>query len=256
MGSTIPVKSPDDIGRMRRSGRIAVDALAAVEEVIRPGVSTAELDAAARSVIEQAGARPAFLGYHGYPATICASVNEEVVHGIPSVERRLFEGDIVSVDVGVVLDGFFGDSARTFAIGVVSEESRTLMDVTLESLFRGLSVLRGGIRLGVLSSTIQRYVERRGFSVVRQFVGHGIGRRLHEEPQVPNFGRPGDGPLLRPGMTLAVEPMVNAGTHKVRTLDDGWTVVTEDGKPSAHFEQTVVVLSDGVDVLTDWKHGL
>lgn len=247
------LKSPEEIAQMRESGRIAAEVLDVLGALIRPGISTVELDQVAYETILKAKAKPAFLGYHGYPATICASVNEEVIHGIPSPTRVLQEGDIISVDVGVFYRGFYGDTARTFPVGVVDDEKNRLMEVTREALFRGIEVLGPNVKLGVLSSTIQQHVEAHGFSVVRQFVGHGIGKKMHEEPQVPNFGRPSDGPVLRPGTVLAIEPMVNAGTHRVRVLEDGWTTVTEDGRPSAHFEHTVAILSDGVEILTEWK---
>lgn len=249
----ITLKSPEEIAQMRESGRIAAEVLDVLGTLIRPGISTAELDQMAYETILKAKAKPAFLGYHGYPATICTSVNEEVIHGIPSPTRVLQEGDIISVDVGVLYNGFYGDTARTFPVGVVDDEKTRLMEVTREALFRGIEVLGPNVKLGILSSTIQHYVEAHGFSVVRQFVGHGIGKKMHEEPPVPNFGRPSDGPLLRPGTVLAIEPMVNAGTHRVCVLEDGWTTVTDDGRPSAHFEHTVAILSDGVEILTEWK---
>jgi len=249
----IPLKSPDEIAQMRESGRIAAEVLEVVGAHIQPGITTAELDRIAYETIVAAHAKPAFLGYNGYPATICTSINEEVIHGIPSPSRVLKEGDLISIDVGVVFKGFYGDTARTFPVGTVDEEKTRLMEVTREALFRGIQTLRANVKLGVLASTIQQYVEAHGFSVVRQFVGHGIGRRMHEAPQVPNFGRPSDGPLLRAGTVLAIEPMVNAGTHRVAVLADGWTAVTEDKRPSAHFEHTVAILSDGVEILTEWK---
>jgi len=251
-GEMIPTKNASQIDKMRESGRVASQALCSLAELIRVGTTTAELDAHAREIILEAGAQPAFLGYHGYPATICASVNDEVVHGIPS-DRRLNDGDIVSVDVGVLLDGYYGDSARTFAVGSVSPVAARLIETTRDALFQGINALRPNMRLGELSATIQESVEAQGFSVVRQFFRHGIGSRLHEDPQVPNFGRRSDGPVLKPGTVLAIEPMVNVGTHRVKTLDDGWTVVTEDGQPSAHFEHTVAILSDGIEILTEWK---
>ncbi len=252
----IPTKSPKDLKRMRQSCRFAAEVLLRIEDLVGPGITTGELDRAAYETIAQAKAEPAFLGYRGFPATICASVNEEVVHGIPTDDRPLVEGDIISVDVGVLHKGFYGDNARTYGVGAISPERRELMKVTHESLIEGVAALGAGTPLGAASTAIQRHVEEHGFSVVRQFVGHGIGKALHEEPQVPNFGRPDDGPVLQAGMVLAVEPMVNAGTYHVTTLDDGWTVVTEDGEPSAHFEYTVAILSDGVEILTAWDSAL
>jgi len=252
----IPMKSGQDLKRMRESGRLAAEVLLRLEDRVRPGVTTGELDRLAYDTVIRADAKPAFLGYHGFPATICSSVNEQVVHGIPSDEIELVDGDIVSVDVGVLYKGFYGDNARTYAIGSISPETRELLKVTHESLLIGIGTLRADVRLGEMSYAVQRHVEDHGFSVVRQFVGHGIGRKLHEDPQVPNFGLREDGPILKAGMVLAVEPMVNAGSHSVNTLDDGWTVVTADGKPSAHFEYTVAILSDGVEILTDWDSAL
>jgi methionyl aminopeptidase len=252
----IPVKSPGDIKRMRLSGRIAADVLVALEEHVRPGVTTSELDSVAYDLIKKAGGEPSFLGYGGFPASICASVNEQVVHGIPSDGCVLQDGDIISVDVGVLYKGFHGDNARTYPVGAVAPEVTTLLKVTRESLLIGLEQVRAGALLGAMSSAIQAHAEEHGFGVVRQFAGHGIGKKLHEEPHVPNYGRADEGPKLRAGMALAIEPMVNAGTYRVRTLDDGWTVVTEDGLPSAHFEHTVVVLSDGCEIMTDWDAAL
>lgn len=248
----IPVKSPGDVRRMRQSGRIAADVLMALEEHVRPGVTTAELDGVAYELITKAGGEPSFLGYGGFPASICSSVNEQVVHGIPSEECVLHDGDIISVDVGVFYKGFHGDNARTYPVGPVAPEVTELLKVTRESLALGLAQVRAGAPLGAMSHAIQAHAEAHGFGVVRQFAGHGIGKKLHEEPHVPNYGRPDEGPELRAGMALAIEPMINAGTHRVRTLDDGWTVVTEDGRLSAHFEHTVIVLSDGIEIMTDW----
>ncbi|MAF10670.1 type I methionyl aminopeptidase [Candidatus Poribacteria bacterium] len=248
----IPMKSPGDIKRMRQSGRIAADVLMALEDRVRPGVTTAEMDRTAHDLIVKAGGDPSFLGYGGFPASICASLNEQVVHGIPSDDCVLRDGDIISVDVGVLYKGFHGDNARTYAVGTVAPETTELLKVTRECLSLGLAEVRAGAQLGAMSHAVQAHAEEHGFGVVRQFAGHGIGERLHEEPHVPNYGKPNDGPELRAGMALAIEPMINAGTHRVRTLDDGWTVVTADGRPSAHFEHTVVVLSDGVEILTNW----
>jgi methionyl aminopeptidase len=243
-------KSPSEIETMKEAGRITARALRLVGEAVRPGVSTGELDQVAEQAIREEGAIPAFKGYHGFPATICASVNHEVVHGIPSLSRRLCEGDAVSVDVGAVIEGFYGDSARTFPVGRISEDARALLDATLASLESGIGMCIPGNRLYDISAAVQRVAEGAGFSVVREYVGHGIGREMHEEPQVPNFGTEGKGPLLETGMVFAIEPMINFGKAAVRSLDDGWTVVTEDGEMSAHFEHTVAVTDDGPLVLT------
>jgi methionyl aminopeptidase len=235
---------------MRHAGRITAEALAAVGEAVRPGATTAELDEIAETVIREGDAEPAFKGYHGFPATICASRDHEVVHGIPSDDTRLREGEILSVDVGAIVDGYYGDSAATFPVGDVSGEAKRLMDVTRRSLEAGIARCRVGMRLFDISAAVQAVVEAAGFSVVREYVGHGIGRAMHEEPQLPNFGQAGTGPSLKPGMVLAIEPMVNAGEAAVRQLDDGWTVVTVDGRLSAHFEHTVAITEDGPVVLT------
>lgn len=234
---------------MREAGRITARALRAVGEAVAPGVTTAELDDVAVSVIRSAGAKPAFLGYHGFPATICASRNCEVVHGIPG-KTRLQEGDIISIDMGAIVDGYYGDSARTFAVGRVSDEASRLMEVTARSLDAGIAAALPGGRLYDIGAAVQSVAEAAGFSVVREYVGHGIGREMHEEPQVPNYGTAGKGPTLLPGMVLAIEPMINAGTGQVRQLKDGWTVVTGDGALSAHFEHTVAITEDGPVILT------
>jgi methionyl aminopeptidase len=217
--------------------------------MVRPGVTTAALDALAEQRLQEAGAEPAFKGYHGYPATICASVNEQVVHGIPS-EKPLVEGDIISIDMGAKLDGFFGDSAVTVPVGDIGSDAARLLKVTEESLHRALAVVRPGGRVSDIGAAVQQHVEAHGFSVVREFVGHGIGAKLHEEPQIPNYGTPGRGPRLAEGMVLAIEPMVNIGKPAVKVLGDGWTAVTKDGSLSAHFEHTVVVTSGGCHILT------
>jgi methionyl aminopeptidase len=217
---------------------------------VAPGVTTADLDELAETRIRKAGATPAFKGYHGYPATICASINEEVIHGIPSGRRVLNEGDVISIDVGASLDGYFGDSAVTLAVGQVSEEAATLLRVTDESLYKAIDAVKLGGRISDIGHAVQKHVEAYGFSVVREFVGHGIGQKMHEEPQVPNYGEPGRGPRLTEGMVLAIEPMVNAGKPAVKVLADGWTAVTRDGSLSAHFEHTVAVTADGPWVLT------
>lgn len=234
---------------MRAAGALLRRVLDDVEKHVAPGVSSAELDAVARKLIEGAGAIPAFLGYHGFPATLCVSVNSEVVHGIPS-SRRLNEGDIVSIDCGLVLAGFYADSAVTVGVGKVAPEAQRLMDVTREALLVGIGEMQPGNRLGTVSAAIQNYVETNGFAVVREYTGHGIGRAMHEPPQVPNFGQTDTGLRLKPGIVLAIEPMVNAGTWKTRELKDGWTVVTADGSLSAHFEHTIAVTEEGPAVLT------
>lgn len=242
-------KSSAEIAVMREAGRITARALRTVGAAVRPGVTTAELDEVAAETIRAAGAKPAFLGYNGFPATICASLNEQVVHGIPG-GRRLEDGDILSVDVGAIVDGYFGDSAFTFPVGTVSEEAVRLMDATRAALEAGIARCLPGMRLYDISNAVQHVAEAAGFSVVREYVGHGIGRAMHEEPQIPNFGPAGKGPTLKPGMVFAIEPMVNAGGAAVRSLADGWTVVTADERPSAHFEHTVAVTEDGPYVLT------
>ena len=246
----IVCKSPAEIERMRAANELVAAVLTDLRKAIRPGVSTGELDARAEATIVGAGATPAFKGYHGYPATLCVSINDEVIHGIPSQKRLLVEGDIVSVDVGAVLDGFVGDSAVTFPVGAVSERAALLLRVTQESLYRAILAVKPGGRVSDIGYAVQRHVEANGCSVVREFVGHGIGTAMHEEPQVPNYGPPGRGPRLAEGMVLAIEPMVNLGRPAVRVLDDGWTAVTRDHSLSAHFEHTVAVAEEGPYVLT------
>src|SRR5574341_1344206 len=246
----IELKSRDEIERIREASLVVHEVLEALVRAVAPGVTTAELDRLAEARTRERGAVPAFKGYHGYPASLCISVNDEVVHGIPSPERVLREGDIVGLDFGVVLDGFYGDAARSVPVGAVSPEAGRLLETTREALGRAIAAAVAGSRLGDLGAAVQGFVESHGFSVVRDFVGHGIGRRLHEPPQVPNFGVPGTGVRLRPGMVLALEPMVNAGGADVVTLEGGWTAVTADGSLSAHFEHTVAVTENGPEVLT------
>jgi len=245
----IIIKSKDEIERMAEACRIVAETLLALKEMAEVGITTKELDRVAEDFIIKKGASPAFKGYRGYPASICASVNEEVIHGIPS-QRRLKEGDIVGIDLGVLYNGFYGDAAITVAIGKVSPIAERLMRVTESALYRGIERAVEGARVSDISNAIQSCVEQEGFSVVRMFTGHGIGRALHEEPQVPNFGPPGRGPRLREGMTLAIEPMVNVGGYDVQILDDGWTVITKDRTLSAHFEHTVAITGSGPRVLT------
>ena len=249
MREQVELKSAEEIARIRAASLVVHDVLQEVSAAIAPGVRTAELDRLAERATAARGAQPAFKGYHGYPAVICISVNDEVVHGIPS-GRVLAEGDIVGLDFGVCLDGFYGDSARTVPVGHVSPAAAALVDTTRQALARAIAAARPDARLGDLGFAVQSLVEPRGFSVVRDFVGHGIGRRLHEPPQVPNYGAPGTGMRLRAGMVLALEPMVNAGRPEVRTLEDGWTAVTVDGSLSAHFEHTIAITSDGPEILS------
>ncbi len=247
----IVCKSPGEIEKMRRSGRIVRQVLETVKALVAPGVSTMDLERAAEKKIRELGAKPAFKGYYDYPCVLCTSVNQEVVHGLPSESRVLKDGDIVSIDCGVVLDGYYGDSAITVPVGEkVSAEMRKLLEVTEQSLQRGIDAMRVGNTIGDIGAAVPEIVEANGFSVVREFVGHGVGTKLHEDPQVPNYGVRGHGPKLREGMVLAIEPMVNAGGPGVRVLEDKWTAVTEDGRPSAHFEHCVAVTKDGPLVLT------
>jgi methionyl aminopeptidase len=246
----IELKSPTQIALMREAGRILADAFRVCRDLVKPGVSTLEIDREVEALIRSRKAKPAFKGYRGFPATICASINEEVVHGIPAARRRLREGDIIGLDLGAIVEGYYADAAVTLPVGEVSDEARRLLEVTRESLELAIAQCRPGQRLGDVSAAVQQHVERAGFGVVRAFVGHGIGRALHEDPQVPNFGEPGRGPLLRVGMVLALEPMVTMGHWEVRVLADRWTAVTADGSLAAHFEHTVAVTEHGPDVLT------
>ncbi|MCL1790152.1 MAG: type I methionyl aminopeptidase [Peptococcaceae bacterium] len=245
----VEMKSAAEIAQMRAAGKIVAEVLARVGENVKPGVTTGILNRIAEDTIAHRGAQPAFKGYRGFPATLCTSVNEQVVHGIPG-SRVLNEGDIISIDCGVILNGFFGDAAKTFAVGQISKEKQNLLDVTEHSLMLGISKVAMGNRLSDISAAIQSYVEGEGMSVVRDYTGHGIGRQLHEPPEIRNFGRPGRGPRLEKGMVLAIEPMVNLGVYQVSIERDKWTVVTKDRKPSAHFEHTVAVTENGYDILT------
>lgn len=245
----IPILKREELELMRRAGGLLAAVTRQVSAAVKPGITTAELDSLAEGLIRGAGAVPAFKGYKGYPATLCASVNEEVIHGIPGA-RRLAEGDIISLDLGLIYKQMFSDMAVTVGVGRISPEARRLIQVTRNSLTEGIKKARVGNRLSDVSHAVQSYVEKNGFSVVRQFVGHGIGRCLHEEPEVPNFGRPGRGALLQPGMALAIEPMVNAGTWECDILEDGWTAITTDGELSAHFEHTIAVTDGDPEILT------
>ena len=252
----IILRSRAEIEKVRAACLIVAEILNRLVEHIKPGISTWELDAISEELASKKHAKPAFKGYHGYPFALCTSVNEEVVHGMPSKRRRLKDGDIISLDFGVVYDGYYGDAARTVPVGEVSEEAERLCTVTEESLYQGISQAITGNRLSDISHAIQDYVEKRGFSVVREFVGHGIGQHLHESPQIPNYGPPGKGVRLKPGMVLAVEPMINAGGPDVEVLEDRWTAVTRDGKLSAHFEHTIAISEEGPLILTQLETAL
>ena len=245
----ITIKSKHELKIMQKAGQISKAALLAAGDLVAPGVTTRQLDEAARRVIEKAGAKPAFLGYGGFPATICCSINDEVIHGIPG-DRVIQEGDIVSIDTGAIYEGYYGDNAATFGAGKISEEAQKLIDVTRQSFYEGIKFARKGQRISDISHAIGAYCEARGYGVVRGFVGHGIGTKMHEAPEIPNFGAPGHGPRLMPGMTLAIEPMINMGTWKVKVLPDGWTVKTLDGSLSAHYENTVLITEGEPIILT------
>ena len=248
----IQLKNADQIKIMKEAGRITGEALLVARDHVRPGISTYELDRLVRESIEKAGAKPSFLGYGGFPDSACISINDEVIHGIPSKKRFLEEGDIVKIDVGALYKGYHGDCAATFAVGEISREAEQLIEVTRQSFFKGLQAAEcEGARLGDIGNAIQTYVESFGYSVVRDFVGHGIGKKVHEDPEVPNYGRAGRGIRLCSGMTLAVEPMINAGVYSVHTLSNEWTVVTDDGKLSSHFENTFALTDNGAVILTD-----
>ena len=250
----ISIKSPREIEAMRRAGRITAQARALAGSMVAPGVTTLEIDKAVRRFIESQGAKPSFLGYSGFPGSACISVNEEVIHGIPG-PRVLKEGDIVSIDVGAFIDGVHGDCAATYPCGKVSDEAKKLIEVTQQSFWEGMKMARPGARVSDISHAVQQYVEANGCSVVRDFVGHGVGTKLHEAPEVPNFGPAGHGPRLMAGMTIAVEPMVNAGDWRVKVLKDGWTTVSLDGSLTAHYENTVLITEDGIEVLTVTEDG-
>ena len=246
----IELKSAREIGLMRTGGHLLADVMDRLRETVKPGLSTLEIDEDVESFIRARGAAPAFKGYRGFPATVCISINEEVVHGIPSAHRRIKEGDIVGLDLGCIVEGYYADCAFTLAIGDVPPKVQSLLEVTRESLDVAIAECHAGRRLSDVSHAVQTHVERHGFAVVRAFVGHGIGRALHEDPQIPNFGDPGRGPQLRPGMVLAIEPMVTMGSWEVKVLDDGWTAVTRDGSLAAHFEHTIAITETGPEVLT------
>ena len=246
----IVIKTSRELQAMRLATRISARALKLAGEAVEPGVTTGEIDRLIRRYIEGEGATPSFLGYGGFPASACISVNQVVIHGIPDHKTKLKQGDIVSVDVGAFFEGFHGDNARTFPCGDISENAQRLLKATEESLYEGIAQAKAGNRIGDIGNAVQRYVEARGYSVVRDFVGHGVGAKLHEEPSVPNYGTPGRGVRLLPGMTIAIEPMVNAGTYEVRVLSNDWTVVTADGKLSAHYENTILITDGEPEILT------
>jgi len=245
----ISIKSPREIELMRIAGRIVAETHELLRKAIRPGITTLELDEIAEEYIRKRGAIPAFKDYNGFPASICSSINEQVVHGIPG-PTVLKDGDIIGIDIGAVYDGYYGDAARTYGIGSIDKETERLLKVTEESFFKGIEYALPGNRLSDISHSIQKHVESNGFSVVRDFVGHGIGRNMHEDPQIPNYGLPHKGPRLAAGMALAIEPMVNQGKYAVKVREDGWTVVTADGKPSAHYENTIVITNGKPEILT------
>ncbi|MEK6692537.1 MAG: type I methionyl aminopeptidase [Nitrospirota bacterium] len=249
----IILKSSQEIEKMALACRIVAEALEELKGLVKPGVTTLELDRFVETFILDRGGAPAFKGYRGYPNSLCTSINSQVVHGIPSPHSMLEEGDIISLDLGVYYDGYYGDGAVTYPVGNISTSARKLLDVTEDALYEGIGMARPGYRISDISSTIQTYVEKKGYSVVRDFVGHGIGRSLHEEPQIPNFGPSGQGPRIKEGMTFAIEPMVNAGDYAVVIMEDKWTAVTKDGSLSAHFEHTVAVTKDGTVIMTQLK---
>ncbi len=255
----ITFKSDRDIVKMRKAGQLVADILKLMRDLVKPGIDTLTLDLAAENLIKKSGGKPAFKNYKvswvpiAFPGTICASINNEIVHGIPSKDRILTEGDIFTVDTGASIDGFFGDACCTYAVGHISDERKRLLDITLQSLHNGMKAVRPGATLGDVGYAVERTVVPYGYGLVRDYAGHGIGRRLHEAPQIPNYGKPGNGLIIKPRMTLCVEPMVMTGAEEVRTLDDHWTVVTADGSDAAHFENTLLVTDNGVEVLTPWE---
>lgn len=249
----IEVKNEHELQMMREAGKVTAAVLKLMTEIVRPGISTGELDAQAEATIRSFGATPLFLGYGGFPGSICASVNEEVVHGIPKKDRILKSGDIISIDTGARLDGFCSDAAVTLGVGKVSDEAQRLMDVTKKSLYKAIGQVKPGNRLGDIGNAVETFAELHNMGVVRDYCGHGIGRNMHEEPSIPNFGQKGTGPLLQAGMVLAIEPMLTAGTYRVRQLNDGWTVVTRDGSLAAHFEHTVAVTARGSEIFTAFE---
>lgn len=246
----IIIKSDSEIQKMREAGKIVGECHLYLEDLLRPGISTQELNDKAEAFIRKAGAYPTFLNYQGYPRAICTSVNEQIVHGIPSKNVILKDGDIISIDLGATLNGYVGDAARTHGIGKISEEDQKLIDVTRDSFFKGIEFAVPGNRLSDISHQVQKYAESHGFSVVRDYVGHGIGRNMHEDPPIKNYGAPHHGPRLRKGMCLAIEPMINSGVYTLNVLDDGWTAVTSDGKNSAHYENTIAITDNGPEILT------
>ena len=246
----IVLKTTSELACLREAGAIAAGALKVAGEAVEPGISTWEIDQLAREFIRKAGATPTFLGYGGFPAAACISINDEIIHGIPSKKRILLEGDIVSIDLGATYRGYVGDNAATYAVGKVSPQAQRLMDTTRESLYEGIARAVPGGRLGDIGHAGQQYCEERGYGVVREYTGHGVGTEMHEDPSVPNYGTPGRGVRLLPGMVIAIEPMINEGTHAIRNMPDGWTVKTRDGKLSAHFEHTVAITADGPKILT------
>lgn len=250
MEKAVEVKSKDELATMRQAGAVVADILVLLSATIKPGMTTGEIDKIAREELKKRGAKPAFLNYHGFPGVICLSINHEVVHGIPSDARKLHSGDIIGVDFGCVIDRFYGDAAVTIGVGQISPEAAKLIKITRESLMKGIEAVKAGARVGDIGAAVAAHAEAEGYGVVREFVGHGIGRALHEEPPIPNYGKPGTGPRLKAGMTIAIEPMINIGTADVETLGDGWTAITKDRKLSAHFEHTVAVTETGYDILT------